>query len=391
MLQEWDMMITATRDTTMNAEIMPDDNGAQGQGRMLSPALLLSLTILSLSSLGLWGCGAGAQAEGSTDEGAYPRVINVEVTSVETMPFTENIRLTGTVQARKDVTISAEESGVVREILVEKGSRVRMGEPIVRLDAALLQAQLEQARALSELARETWERRKRLYEEDQVGSELSYLEARYGAEQAAANLKLLQERVERTMIRAPIDGILDSREIEVGTMVGVGTPVARIVDTDQVKITAGVPERYAGDVMVGSPVVVGFGPTGEGPFEGRISYVGAVVNTRNRTFPIELTLPNPGRVIKPEMVAEVSVVRRTLDEATLVPQESLVRVEGGFVVFVVEGEGPTAVARAREVELGPAQENLVVIREGLEPGERLVVVGQQTVADGDRVNVVAQR
>jgi membrane fusion protein, multidrug efflux system len=384
-------MITGTKDTTMNAEIMQHGNRARGKGRMLFPALLPPVSILLLSSLGLSGCGAAGQAGGATPEQAYSRVINVEVTPVAAMAFTETIRLTGTVQAHRDVTISAEESGVVREILVEKGSRVRRGQPIARLDAALLQAQLDQARAMSELARETWERRKRLYEEDQVGSELSYLEARYGAEQAAANLKLLQERVERTLIRAPIDGILDSREIEVGTMVGVGTPVARIVDTDQVKITAGVPERYAGDVTVGSSVVVGFGAMGEGSYEGRISYVGAVVNTSNRTFPIELTLPNPGRVIKPEMVADVSVAKRTLEEATMVPQEALIRVEGGFVVFVVEGEGPGAVARARQVELGPAQLNQVVIRDGLVPGERLVVVGQQTVADGDRVNVVAER
>lgn len=375
----------------MNAEIMQHGNRARGKGRMLFPALLPPVAILLLSSLGLSGCGAAGQAGGATPEQAYSRVINVEVTPVAAMAFTETIRLTGTVQAHRDVTISAEESGVVREILVEKGSRVRRGQPIARLDAALLQAQQDQARAMSELARETWERRKRLYEEDQVGSELSYLEARYGAEQAAANLKLLQERVERTLIRAPIDGILDSREIEVGTMVGVGTPVARIVDTDQVKITAGVPERYAGDVTVGSSVVVGFGAMGEGSYEGRISYVGAVVNTSNRTFPIELTLPNPGRVIKPEMVADVSVAKRTLEEATMVPQEALIRVEGGFVVFVVEGEGPGAVARARHVELGPAQLNQVVIRDGLVPGERLVVVGQQTVADGDRVNVVAER
>lgn len=384
-------MIIGTQDTTMNAETMKYGARAQARRRMSSPSLLLHLAALLLLSLVLWGCGASAQVEGSTDEVAYSRVINVEVTSVASMPFTETIQLTGTVQAQQDVTISAEESGVVREILLAKGSRVRKGQPIARLDAALLEAQVDQARALSELARETWERRKRLYEEDQVGSELSYLEAKYGAEQAAANLKLLQERLERTVIRAPIDGVLDTREVEVGTMVGVGTPVARIVDTDKVKITAGVPERYAGDVAVGSTVSVGFGVMGEGPYEGRISYVGAVVNTRNRTFPIEAILPNPGGIIKPEMVAEVSVARRTLDDVTLVPQESLVRVEGGFVVFVVEGEGSSAVARSRPVELGPAQQNRVVILQGLEPGERLVVVGQQTVADGDRVNVVAER
>ena len=169
-----------------------------------------------------------------------------------TKAFTEVIRVTGTVQANQDVTISAEESGVVREILVDKGRRVQEGQPMFRLDAELLGAQVDQARALSEMARETWERRKRLYEEDRVGSELVYLEAKYAAEQAAANLKLLEARLARTIIRAPIAGILDSRDIEVGTMVSAGTPVARIIDSDPVKITGGVPERYAAEVRIGT-------------------------------------------------------------------------------------------------------------------------------------------
>ena len=105
---------------------------------------------------------------------------------------------------------------------------------------------------MADLAKETWDRRKRLFEEDQVGSELAYLEAKYASEQATANLNVLEERLARTTIRAPIDGILDSREIEVGNMVAPGTPVARIVDNNPVKITAGVPERYAADVRTGA-------------------------------------------------------------------------------------------------------------------------------------------
>ncbi len=136
----------------------------------------------------LWGCGGGAQA-GAAEEGAFTRLINVEVHEVRPSSFSEIIRLTGTVQANRDVVVSAEESGVVREILAEKGNRVRVGEPLFRLDSELLEAQVAQARAQSSMAQETWERRRRLFEEDQVGSELVYLEARYTAEQAAANFR----------------------------------------------------------------------------------------------------------------------------------------------------------------------------------------------------------
>ena len=362
-----------------------------GLGR--GTALKVLAVASSILSLALWGCGDAPEAQGAdqTNGQGYSRVLNVEVTTVETTPFTEVIRVTGTVQADQDVVVSAEEGGVVEEILVEKGSWVQAGQPMFRLDDEILSAQVDQARAAANLARETWERRKRLYEEDQVGSELIYLEAKYSAEQAAANLKLLEARLARTVIRAPIDGILDTRQIEVGTMVGTGTPVARIVDTNPVKITGGVPERYATDVRPGADATVSFNVLPDELFTGRIAYVGATVNPGNRTFPVEFRLPNPGGFIKPEMVANVSVVRRILDETIVIPQEALVRVEDGYVAFVVESEEGVEVVKSRPVEVGPAQQNQVVIRSGLEPGERLVVVGQQTVAAGDRVRIVGER
>jgi RND family efflux transporter MFP subunit len=377
-------MIIEGKGTTMKSRRMTP----RGPGRTADPRLPSLLLLLPL--FGVWGCG-GAQAEDPNPENGYTRVINIEVHRVQPTTFTEVVRLTGTVQANQDVMISAEEGGVVREILVEKGSNVSAGDALFRLDDDLLMAQVDQARAVSAMAGETWERRKRLYEEDDVGSELVYLEAKYGAEQAAANLRLLEERLERTVITAPISGVLDSREIEIGSMVAAGTPVARIVDANPVKITAGVPERYAADVAVGTRAVVTFDVLPGQEFSGTLSYAGAAVNARNRTFPVEVVLPNPGGVIKPEMVANMSVVRKTYGEAIVIPQEALVRTEGGYIVFVVEEDGEGALVRARQVEVGPGQNNAVLIPSGLEAGERLVVVGQQSVASGDRVNIVAER
>lgn len=349
--------------------------------------LLASLLFLPLL---LWGCGGG-EAGAAADDEAYVRVLNVEVTRVALEDFTETIRLSGTVQADKDVVVSAEESGVIREILVAKGNWVEAGQAMFRMDSDLLSAQVDQARAMASLAQETWDRRKRLYEVDQVGSELAYLESKYSAEQANASLALLEERLARTVIQAPISGVLDSREIEVGTMVGAGTPVARIVDTNPVKITAGVPERYATDVQRGADASVSFDVIQGDTFQGRISYVGAVVNPRNRTFPMEFRVQNPGGLIKPEMVANVEVVRRSLEEALVVPQEALVRVEDGYIVFVVTSNDGVDLVESRVVELGPSHLNRVVVAEGLQAGERLIVVGQQTVAAGDRVTVVGER
>ncbi len=122
---------------------------------------------------------------------------------------------------------------------------------------------------------------------------------------------------------------------------------------------------------------------------GSITFVGATVDPDSRTFPIELTLPNPGERIKPGMVADVSVVQAELAGAIVVPRQALVSMEEGPVVFVVEGAGEESLAAARAVRVSASQGNDVVVESGLQAGDRLVVVGQQGLTDGDRVRVVA--
>ena len=344
-------------------------------------------------ALMIGGCGNDAVPDASAgDEPAFQRVINVEVLPLAPTSFEERVRLTGTAQANRDVVISAEEAGVIREIVTEEGARVSEGQALVRIDDTILRAQVAEAEARAALARETWERRRRLFEQDGVGSELAYLEARYQAEQASAAVNTLTERLARTVIRAPIDGILESREVELGTMVSPGVPVARVVEINPIKVTGGVPERYAADVTAGSEAVVTFDVLPGEEYPGRVQYVGATVNPRNRTFRVELVLSNPGRIIKPEMVANIEILRGTVPDAIVVPQEALVRVEDGFVAFVVgANETDEEVAEVRSLRLGPAQRNQVVVESGLATGEHLIVLGQNLVANGDRVRVVRMR
>ena len=336
-------------------------------------------------------CG-GAQGEDAAQDQAesagYTRVVNVEVERVEPREFARIIRVTGVAQAMRDVVVSAQEEGVVRRIVRDKGQPIRAGQAILRLDDAILRAQVQTAAAQAGLADELWERRKKLYEEDGIGSEVSYLEAKYVAEQNRGNLRVLQERLARTTVTAPISGILDARIVEVGSMVSPGTPVARIVQTDSIKILAGVPERYALDLSVGAAVSAVFDILVGEILSASITYVGMAVDPDSRTFPVELTLPNPGARIKPEMVASIAVVQEELSDAIVVPQQALVAMEEGHVVFVVEGTGDETVAVARPVRISASQGNEAVVDEGLEAGDRVVVVGQLGLTGGDRVRIV---
>ncbi len=345
--------------------------------------------LATLSTVVLLAACGSAQADGTDDAGDdFVRMINVEVEEVATQTFSEEIRLTSVALANQDVMLEAEESGTIRALFVDRGDPVAQGDRIAKIDDRILSAQVDQARAAAELAQQTWERRQRLWEEEQVGSEIAYLEAKFAAEQTSAALAALEERLENTVIRAPFSGVFDERYVDVGTTVGPGETIGRVVDLNPIKVVAGVPERYAPDVEVGTPAELVFAALGGKRYEGRVRYVSSTVDPQNRTFGIELEIANPDRAIKPQMVANLSVVRQQIDEAIVVPQDALVRVEDGYELYVLAERDGQQIAEARSVVVGASRRNLVVIEEGVSAGERLIVVGQRSVANGDRVNVV---
>ena len=352
----------------------------------------------ALVTAATWGCRPPEPAEGAavdpaagSEAGPRGRIINVEVLRVKPSEFVEIIRLTAVAAANRDAVIGTQEEGRVLEIIASEGSWVSEGEALLKIDDEVLAAQTEQARSASTLATETWERRRRLFEVDSVGSEIDYLSAKYAAEQAAATYRSLRARLDRTTVRAPFAGIVEERFTEVGESLAKNQPVYRVVDLQEAKILAGVPERYALDVNPGDEARVTFDVL-ESSFAARIARVGATVDPSNRTFQVEIRVPNRGGRIKPEMVANVEIVRRRLVDAIVVPQDVVVRMEDGYIVYVVEElDDGTPVAQARKVSLGPAQQNVVVIEEGIAMGDRLVVVGHRSVAGGDAIRVVGER
>jgi RND family efflux transporter MFP subunit len=333
-------------------------------------------------------CGSSQGTSNAEAEADSVRVVNVEVTVIGTERFTDYLHATGEVEALYDITLAAEEGGRVERFGAEKGAAVGRGQVIVELDAAVLRAQVAEARAGADLGREQFERQRQLWEVEKIGSEIAYLQAKANAEGAAARLATLEARLERMTVRAPVAGVFDAKFVEVGETVMPGMPVARVVSAGQLKVTAGVPERDALAVGLGEPVIVTFDAMPGREFPGRIGFVGARVDSVNRTVPIEVRLANPGGRIKAGMVANVRVGRGQLRDAVVVPQQVVLRTEGGYEAFVVIEEGGRPVARSRPVTLGPSYGDRVVVRDGLAPGDRLVVVGQHQVNDGSHVRIV---
>ncbi|MFQ6044783.1 MAG: efflux RND transporter periplasmic adaptor subunit [Gemmatimonadales bacterium] len=360
-------------------------------GRGVRRGAGLAATLALAISLG--GCAAadGDEAHASqaeSDSVAGARVINVEVTPVSLLPFVDFIRLTGEVEALHDVTISAEESGPIARFMVEKGTRVRAGQAIAKIDDAVLRAQVDEAQALADLAREQYERQRRLWEDEQIGSEIAYLTAKSGSAAADARLATLRARLAKTVIRSPVGGIFDEKFVDIGEMAAPGTPVARVVAINQVKIVGGVPERFAQSVEAGDSAWIRLDVLPDRSFVGAISFVGTSVDERSRTVPIEVLLDNPHGVAKPRMVANVQIERERFDSAVVVPQDVVVRTEDGYQVFVVAEREGRQVAEARPVSLGPSYGNRVVIAEGLVVGDPLITLGHRLVEAGSFVRVV---
>jgi RND family efflux transporter MFP subunit len=329
----------------------------------------------------------GSPARDETPE-ALGRVVKVEVRPVRPDTFVDYVRATGEVEALSDVVLSAEETGVIREFYVSKGAPVQAGQPIAKIDDAVLAPQVEEARAAAQLAREQYERQRRVWEEEKIGSEIGYLQAKSQAEVAAARAAALEARLARTVIRAPTAGVFDEKLIEVGEMAMPGSRVGRVVSAWRVKVTAGIPERFAADVRAGTPARVTLDIFPGDTLPGRVGFVGGTVDPASRTFPIEIVMENPRRLIKPHMVANVHVERERLRGVVVLPQDLVLRTEEGYQVFVVAERDGASFAEARRVVLGPAYGNRVVITQGLATGDRVISAGARLVDHDSRVQVV---
>lgn len=327
--------------------------------------------------------GAGATKAPEPDN---TRLVRVETMILAPQTFQDKVQITGVVDALKDVTISAEAGGRVVEML-PLGTKVSEGVIVARFDERLLKSQLEAAEATYELAEDTYRRQKALYQ-DSVISALEYENVRTRRDQAASTLEQARKMFADTRLTSPITGRVEERFVEKGELVAPGSPVVRVVDTRHVKIRAGVPERYAADINEGAPAWVRL-PSVALEVEANLSFVGRVIDVKSRTFTVEIDLENTSARLKPEMVVDVSIERRSLADALVVPQTAVVHDDLGAGLYVVTADGDQYVANRRKVTTGPSFNGSVVIESGVQSGEHIVVVGQSNLTDGNPVQIVS--
>ena len=342
---------------------------------------LMALTLLALSSIVNLNCGKEGHSESGTN-GMSEKVTDVKVITVEPRSFTDYIEVTGTVIADITTVVSAEESGVIERFLKEKGDRVTKGEVIVKLNSRVLKASYDEAQAAYLLSEATYKRQANLYK-DNVISEQKYLETKYSNDRNAANYESLKARLEKTEIESPIPGYIDEQYAEIGEFVQPGVRLFRVVKTDVMKISAGVPEKFMPHVKLGSTAGITVDILPDVEFEGKITFVGPSINKSSRTFPIEIELNNRDGGLKPEMFAKVKIKRAQLQNVVVIPRDAVIETENGKFAFIANGN----LAHKRVVKIGASYENEVWIAEGVQPGDQLIVIGHRDLVDGERIAI----
>lgn len=316
------------------------------------------------------------------------RRVNVRTEMVEPSEFASYLRLVGTVETSDDIQISAEVSGELEEYFVNEGDQVKKDQVIAKIDDTKVLQTIAQLEAATEQAKENYERLKKIYEEDNIGSEINYLNAKYAFEQSEAQLNSMKVDLGATEVKAPFKGKIETFLVEEGEIAIPGSPLVRLIGSEKFVLSAGVPARYADVVRVNDRVDIWFDTQNSDTLSGTISYVANSINTQNRTFRIEVVLPKNQFLYKVDMVANLRLQTFSDEDVVVISEEFVYREDDGYVVYVSgQDEQGNDVAVKQRVTLGASYRTKVIIESGLGVGDELITIGSAFLNDGMRIQI----
>lgn len=354
-------------------------------------------------------CGAGALLVASLlpvygDEQIVPVAVGV----VEKTAIDQEVPLSGSVLARRRSELSSEVDALVAAVPVEEGDVVKRGAVLVRLDAALAELEALTAAAALEEARSRYKEAirqrdeaarlvsKKFVAETDYKAKISEADTALAAiNRLAAEYRRRAELVKRHLIRAPFDGVIANKEVEVGEWAEAGSPLLELVEIDRLRIDVPVPQRYFARIHRDSPVRLRFDAFPGRVFEATVTFKIPVGHPAARTFPVRIEIENRGRLIAPGMSARVVFLLKPnerVEAALMLPRDAIVRLPDGTErVWRVESDKGTARVEAVDVVTGRSFGALVEMKSGaLTQGDRIVVRGNESLKPGQSVRIVGR-
>ncbi|MYL25178.1 MULTISPECIES: efflux RND transporter periplasmic adaptor subunit [Halomonadaceae] len=321
-----------------------------------------------------------SQIEPSVSDKADNRM-SVRVLESTNQTIRDQIIISGRTLADRSVAVKAETDGVVQRLHFERGDRVNEGDMLVELAMEDREARLLEARSLVEQREIEYRGAQALRQKDSI-AENELARAKAALESARAQLRMALEEARRTRLKAPIEGVVETRDVEVGDFLNRGAPVTTLVDLNPIRVKGSLSERYLNRIEPGSPASVTLINGSE--HEGEVAFVGRVASPKTRTFPVEVVIDNPEGDIIEGLTAEV-----TLSAGTVVAH----RLPSSILTLADDGTlGVKGVSDNSEVVFYPVE----VVRDtpegvwltGLPETVQLIVVGQEFVSAGQKVETV---
>jgi membrane fusion protein (multidrug efflux system) len=292
----------------------------------------------------------------------------------------------GTLVALRGVTVASEVPGTVRELGFDSGAFVRKGDILVKLDASTEEAQLAAAQADAALARVSLQRARSLREQSiNTPADLDAADAR--GKQTAAAVAMLQATIAKKAIRAPFDGRIGIRQVELGQVLASGTLIASLQSIHPIHAEFWLPQQALADLRPGLRARLRTDVFPEQSWDGAITTVNSEVDVATRNVRVRATFPNLDGRLRPGMFANVEVLSNDTRRTLVIPATAVIYAPYGDSVFALEQKNGAMIAHQKFVRLGERRGDLVAVVSGIEAGETIVSSGAFKLRNGTAVVV----
>ena len=304
----------------------------------------------------------------------------VETAVVETRMLRSTVRAVGTLLADASATLRAEVPGQVLQIHFDEGQRIGTGARLFTLEATVLEAEVNEAQANAEQSEAAYKRATELIGEKLISAtEFDAARANYNV--SIARLLSSQARLSKTTIRAPFDGFVGLREINIGDYATTGQELVSVVSLNPLRVEFSVPETLLAQLAKGQSIDVSVGAYPNETFRGTITAIAPQIDVQGHSVAIRASLANPDLKLRPGLFAQVSVTLVSNPHALVIPEQAIWPVGQDKTVFVVVD----GIARQTVVTIGQRQPGEVEVLEGLADGDEIVTAGQMKLFDGAAV------
>jgi len=319
--------------------------------------------------------------EATTGKTDSVKLTDVSVVEVKTASFTNYVQLQGKVDAQDNVTAYPQAPGMITNLYVKAGDHVNKGQVLAQLDNSVLQQQIAQAETQANLANTVYQRQKNLWDQ-KIGTEVQFLQAQASAQGAQKQVATLRQQADMYRITSPISGTIDQMDLKLGQAASPGATGIRIVNADNLKVKADVPESYATRVKQGQDVLVLF-PDANDSLKTKVTFAAKVIDPTSRSFGVEIKLPST-KTLRPNMTAILKIADYSKPNSITIPLKAIQKSELGDYVFINDN----GTAKRVIIKQGAMYNNQAEILSGLSVGQQVVVMGAQDIEDGDKIKVL---